>query len=512
MRRSLLFVLPTSLAVAGLVSSCGGAAPAPMKHADLMSQTKAGQERCAMTKSHERPFVIEWDATDLASFEAKAQRDVVFVRYEGCHLTVLYGCSDESIPGKLGAYSQPLQTAGTVEAVDIEDEGDLYTELPLSAAKLSARVESGDALHMRYFVSGVVTATRDSITRPTLASYPACKDATHFVWAYNLGAFELTTSSHDKAAASATVLGAGGGGSKSHGETRLKTGGDLASCTGETAATTRACRVPIRLALRKVSDVVAEAPASPAPGGSSEALAAKDPPSEPVAAKESTPSGGGDSSKEAARKVLLAAVKGAQENSRARVEAGRKLELGDGAACLADLDKLAQKHPESHHDDDLRSRCEMAAGKCDAGKSRYRMYLEREIQQTGRTMDIDQMVQSRAAKYCKGTQGTTRERAMRAKDQVLSASMKKDAAACVSSGRDLMTAITALEKGTDTDRETSRQLSSYAMNAVQCAAKGGKCAEAREIYAQHFKIINPKASTKDMERGFVMVAHDCPSR
>ncbi len=457
-----------------------------------------------MTKSHERPFVIEWDATDLASFEAKAQRDVVFVRYEGCHLTVLYGCSDESIPGKLGAYSQPLQTAGTVEAVDIKDEGDLYTELPLSAAKLSARVESGDALHMRYFVSGVVTATRDSIPRPTLAGYPACQDATHFVWAYNLGAFELTTSSHDRAAASATVLGAGGGGSKSHGETRLKTGGDLASCTGETAATTRACRVPIRLALRKVSDAVADAPA-PAPD-------ATDGSSEPVAAKESAPPAGGDSSKEAARKVLLAAVKGAQENSRARVEAARKLELGDGAACLADLDKLAQKHPESHHDDDLRSRCEMGAGKCDAGKSRYRMYLEREVQQTGRTNDIDQMVQSRAARYCKGTQGTTRERAMRAKDQVLSASMKKDVAACISSGRDLMTAITALEKGTDTDRETSRQLSSYAMTAVQCAAKGGKCAEAREIYAQHFKIINPKASTKDMERGFVMIAQDCPAR
>ena len=50
------------------------------------------------------------------------------------------------------------------------------------------------------------------------------------------------------------------------------------------------------------------------------------------------------------------------------------------------------------------------------------------------------------------------------------------------------------------------------MNAVQCAAKGGKCAEARELYAQHFKMINPKASTKDMERGFGMVARDCPAR
>lgn len=351
-----------------------------------------------MTKSHDRPFVIEWDATDLASFEAKAQRDVVFVRYEGCHLSVLYECSDDSLPGKLGAYGPPLRTSGTVEAVDIEDQGKLYAELPLAAASLSGRVESGDKLHMRYFVSGVVQATRGSVARPSLAGIAACAGATHFVWAYNLGAFELTSEARDHAAASVGASGIGAGGSKSHGETRLKSGGSLPSCAGEDAATARACRVPIRLSLRPI----VEAPA----GGSAVAGAAAPPSPESAPTPGASPASGG--TKEEARQVLLGAVKRAQESSRARLEAARKAELGDGAACLADLDKLAEGRAESHLDDELRSRCEMRAGKCEAGKSRYRQYLEREVQETGRAIDIDRQVEARAARYCTGAQGAER--------------------------------------------------------------------------------------------------------
>src|SRR5262245_50539535 len=135
--RCLLLSLPA-------VVACASAVPPP--HKALIDETTAGQNRCALTKSHDRPFVIEWDATDLASFEAKAQRDVVFVRYEGCHLTVLYGCSDDSVPGKLGAYAQPTFTSGTVEGVDMKTEGDLYAQLPLAAASFSGRVASGDTL------------------------------------------------------------------------------------------------------------------------------------------------------------------------------------------------------------------------------------------------------------------------------------------------------------------------------------------------------------------------------
>jgi hypothetical protein len=96
------------LAYSGLTQglACGqGHVHAP--GTSLLDDTTAGRDRCVLSKSHERPFVIEWDATDLAAFEAKASRDVVFVHYEGCVLTVLDGCRDEAIAGRFGVYAPP---------------------------------------------------------------------------------------------------------------------------------------------------------------------------------------------------------------------------------------------------------------------------------------------------------------------------------------------------------------------------------------------------------------------
>jgi hypothetical protein len=72
-----------------------------------------------------------------------------------------------------------------------------------------------------------------------------------------------------------------------------------------------------------------------------------------------------------------------------------------------------------------------------------------------------------------------------------------------------MAALGELQKGSDRERETARQLSSYAMNAVACAATGGLCTDARAIYAQHFRMTNGAADERTMERGFAMVARDC---
>ena len=90
----------------------------------LMGKTVAGAKRCD-PKSHDRPFVIEWDATDMSSFEAKAATDVVFVKYEGCNLRVLDGCGPE-VHGMLGAYGAAMKTGfngfGNAEQIVVEDE------------------------------------------------------------------------------------------------------------------------------------------------------------------------------------------------------------------------------------------------------------------------------------------------------------------------------------------------------------------------------------------------------
>ena len=71
----------------------------------LMDESFAGKNACNPDNA-ERPFIIEWDATDMSSFESYAANDVVLVRYEGCNLKILDECRNDSIRGSQGAYKQ----------------------------------------------------------------------------------------------------------------------------------------------------------------------------------------------------------------------------------------------------------------------------------------------------------------------------------------------------------------------------------------------------------------------
>ena len=170
----------------------------------LMDQTYAGQNKCNPDE-HDKPFVIEWDATQMSSFESLAASDIVFVRYEGCTLKVLDECRNDSIRGEQGAYKPVEWTTGQLETIDIANEGDLYAKLPLGKATLGARVAGGERFRMEYYVAGTRYATRDAVYEADLAGRYGCEEATHFVYAYNLGAFALGSSNELDVAATATT-------------------------------------------------------------------------------------------------------------------------------------------------------------------------------------------------------------------------------------------------------------------------------------------------------------------
>src|SRR5262245_43570746 len=96
-------MIPMSLfAALSLGAACGGAPTVPgvtpsreSGQSSLMGETFAGKNKCNAA-NHERPFIIEWDATDMSSFEARAANDVVVVKYVGCDLKVLDSCVDDS--------------------------------------------------------------------------------------------------------------------------------------------------------------------------------------------------------------------------------------------------------------------------------------------------------------------------------------------------------------------------------------------------------------------------------
>src|SRR5215472_4974037 len=201
MKRSFAIGLGGMAVLVACGGSGGSAAPGTKSANDVaasgMSETFAGKNKCN-PKNADRPFIIEWDATDMSSFESRAANDVIFVKYEGCDLKVIDSCVNDSVKGAFGSYKPVDWTSGSLESLDINNEGELYAKLPLGSATLGGRVEGGEKFHMEYFVSGTRTATREAVYRADLAKVPSCKDATHFVYAYNLGAFALGAQSNIK--------------------------------------------------------------------------------------------------------------------------------------------------------------------------------------------------------------------------------------------------------------------------------------------------------------------------
>lgn len=369
--------LTLSLAAPGCTKTPKAGGSRASGQSDLMGQTLAGQDACDPA-THKRPFIIEWDATDMSSFESQAADDVIVVRYEGCSLVVLDECRNESIRGTQGSYLPTQWTSGSLEKIDISNEGELYAKLPLGSATLGGRVSGGEQFHMEYYVAGTRQATRDAVYESDLASNPGCDGATHFVHSYNLGAFALGSSKELNTSAGGSIYGFGAGGSTSSKSSADKKGGDLATCKSDSATEVQGCKAPIRLSLRTIRE-----------GENPETTAKKTPDDA--------------ASLNAAGKVDAKLEAGA--NSRAHLESAMaKINAGDGKGCLAELnahDKLEPerkstepKVPYSH----TRSKCLMQSGQCDAGKELMRKYFAAQGTMDAKTIDL--VVKGDFDKYC----------------------------------------------------------------------------------------------------------------
>ncbi len=352
----------------------------------LMDDTFAGQNACN-ADDHTKPFVVEWDATDMSSFESLAAGDIVFVKYEGCSLKVLDECKNDDIRGEEGAYKAVEWTTGQLETVDIGNSGELYAKLPLGQASLGARVSGGERFHMEYYVAGTRYATRDAVFSSQLEGRYGCEDANYFVYAYNLGAFALGSASNLDIEAGGSAFGFGAGGKRNSHHKVDKKGGDLAVCTSDSATEVSGCKSPIRLNLRKIR-----------PGESPEAEAMKAP----------------DTPESLAAAAIVNQKLEISAEARSRYEsATAKANAGDGKGCLkqlAALDKLDPKHKSTDPSSPFamtRAQCVMLSGKCDAGKGQYRKALEKTNMAQFGPETIDRSVDAYAAMYCKGKMNDT---------------------------------------------------------------------------------------------------------
>jgi len=471
-----------------LVVACGGGgvAPGTKSASDVQAsgmKSSAAGDRCS-PKSHERPFIIEWDATDASSFESRAADDVVFVRYQGCDLIVMDACVRDSVKGSCGSYKPVEWTSGSVESLDIANEGELYAKLPLGAATLSGRVQGGEKFHMEYFVSGTRSATRSEIHRADLAKTPGCKNATHFVYAYNLGAFALKAQSNSHGEAGGTVAGFGGGTSRSSQSAAEKKGGDISTCRGESAKEQVACKAPIRLTLREISS-----------GESADATAARAP---------ETP----EANNLAGRlQATTAREKQAEEHARS---AETKLTARDGKGCLAELDSHDKLDPRpsglssapASYLASARGRCLMLAGQCPAGKDVVRKALEKSGGPGGVALgpqQLDAKTDEVATQFCQGGSMSARDQYLKAGTDLELAAYKerKDTAFCIAAYNTAKRLVSTV-KPKDEDDPVKFVFANVRTNAPKCLARAKDCAAALTVFKEAWQLdpLTPPESKK----------------
>ncbi len=472
-----------ALACGAVLGACGGPAVPAVTSEAAMESTFAGSNKCE-ADSHDRPFIIEWDATDIARFENRAAKDVVFVRYEGCELEVIDGCSDDALPGRYGTYSPPQWTSGSVEKMSIDNTAELAAKLPLGVATLSGKVERGVKLEMHYHVSGVATATRDVMHRGNLKQNDACAKATHFVYAYNLGAFRVDSLETGADSAGADVKGVGVSGESTRSTKSEKSSGDISKCTGTTALDTDKCKVPIRLSLRKLQP--GKGPEIEAANDADQAVADKPPDIE------GTP-------------MMVA--------GKLRNDAGEKAKNRDGKGCLALLDKADKIDPDPSRISTnpkallhLRAGCEMLAGDCKSGRAH--LTAARQVQAPGVSAKIiDNMVSTTAKMMCPVSQLNPWERLDVLTGDASRAASGKDIVKCESAATALLKELKQVGTPSDFDQKRVKEgAANQLLRAGQCVARLGKCAAGKKLALEATKRgRNPNAAkepgfTKGWER------------
>ena len=465
MRKTILFFLTG----ATFASACGPRVAPGMSgtresgQSKLMAETFAGKNACN-PENHERPFIIEWDATDMSQFESIAANDVVVVKYEGCKLTVLDGCKDDSVRGSYGTYKPVEWTSGSLEKMEINSEAELYASLPLGVASLGGRIQGGEQFRMEYYVAGTRSATRPAVYAGDLKDNPGCRGATHFVYGYNLGAFALGSKSQASAEVEGSLYGFGGGGKTKQSQKADKKGGDLGVCKAESATEIEGCKAPIRLTLRQLER------------GENPDVAAR-------RAEET------DAAKNLAAKVdskFEAKGKAGEHFESAR----SKFKARDGKGCLAELaahDRLNPKAKSttasSGYPHYLRAQCVMLSGQCAAGKAMARKGLEKMQGKDQSPEQRDKHVEALVSMYCQGKM-SDRDTLLKANQNLTQGAFitKKSSAFCRDNYRTAKLLLSRVKPKNEDDTVVKNLPRSLYHMGAACAARAGDCKLAWELY------------------------------
>jgi hypothetical protein len=206
--------------VAGLAGCSRGTARSQLA---APPQLDLGNARCSVVASQDAPFVVEWEGSDRAQLESAIQEGIAAVRYGGCQLEVVQGCSAPA------AYEYAALTPKK-ESVEIIDADELYARFPRGAVRLEADLARAGSLSVDMMLVGRLEAPSIRVEREQLQG-PSCNQATHVVTGLTVGAFRLHTGAKEDIAVDLSLPGeAGAGVSRASAREELGSDGDVAAC------------------------------------------------------------------------------------------------------------------------------------------------------------------------------------------------------------------------------------------------------------------------------------------
>lgn len=197
---------------------------------------------CQNAQDRENPLIIEWPGTQKVDLESVSKRGLVIVSYQGCKLRVLPRCEVG------GAYRFEPVTPHR-DTLEIKNDDDLFSKLPVGAQNLKAELASGKALKLDYVMVG------QQLAEAPPASYDGgCDGATHYVRTIALGAYDMNTAARASGAAGIDIGILEAGGSSKASRSRLRHSGDVEACAGKTDINqdnvrTYGCSAPVQLGL-----------------------------------------------------------------------------------------------------------------------------------------------------------------------------------------------------------------------------------------------------------------------
>lgn len=201
--------------------------------------------KCQVAANSSSPLVTEWPASEKAHLQSMASSRIVAVEYSGCELRIVDSCPLS------GGYLWSRTTLAT-DMVEIQNADDLYAKLPIGAVGLEGELARSGRLAVRSTVSGQLHARPID---PTELTNTGCHQATHFVSAISVGAFQLLSGSEDSGTGSVSVGPAGAGVRSSRREVVLREAGVRESCADSTEhAPHTQCGSPIQVFLAPLPD------------------------------------------------------------------------------------------------------------------------------------------------------------------------------------------------------------------------------------------------------------------